>query len=76
MNYQTIKIEGIGEVPIIGEVDSFTRGVRYYKEDEVIPILTPKQAPKPLVASQERYFKPTNQPIKVGNYNQPSLLFK
>ena len=34
MIYQTIRVEEIGEVPIVGEVNSFTRKVHFYREDK------------------------------------------
>ena len=44
--FQTIKVEGIGEVPIIGEVDSFTRKVHYYQENKVFTCFNPQTSPE------------------------------
>ena len=68
MIFKTIKVEGIGEVPIIGEVNSSTRRVIYYTENQ------PKQAQKPNLSDKNEDFKPVVPSFKAVNNNQQSLL--
>ena len=70
MNFQTIKVEGIGEVPIIGEVNSLTRRVRYYQEDKDLSVFQPEQAPKPYFSDKTTHL----EPIKVANTIQLTIL--
>ncbi len=44
MNYKTIKVKGIGEVPIIGYIDSSTEKVHFYREGEELSNFRSKQA--------------------------------
>lgn len=65
MTYQTIKVDDIGEVPIIGEVNSFTGKVSFYTKDGADINFLPKQTQKPDFSDKnalKRSGQTTNQP--------------